>query len=315
MLDQGNELNRYIYTINYTENLKELCELEIKSLFGYIPQNKFFITNRFIHPSRSIFIKNCIVTSHVASSLEALYQAIQNDTLFNNDYKIRFIKFDGNNVHYKERLEAIRKIGFAIEGDFALQNPKNEFGVTKIDELWFFGQFIKHEPTYLERKQKPFNYSYALDHQIARSLINIAVGNDNKLKVVDPCCGIGTVLIEGRELGVNIKGFDINPQVVDKCNRNLKYFGYNNDVEIKDIVDLNEFYDVAIVDLPYGKFSTTTLEEQNLIIEHARRIARKAIFISMDDISACLTSYGFTTTDRCIIKKREQFSRSVFVCY
>ena len=41
--------------------------------------------------------------------------------------------------------------------------------------------------------------------------------------------------------------------------------------------DIKEVFDVAIVDMPYGLFSRTTLEAQRDIIRTTRRIARKAL--------------------------------------
>jgi tRNA (guanine10-N2)-dimethyltransferase len=306
--------NRYIYVLNYTDQLKNLCDLEMKSIFGFIPTGKFFFSATKISSSRSIFIKSRMDITHIGNSLEDLVQSIEGDSLFYNDYKISYIKSNDNTIDYQERLKALRLIGFAIEGNFALQNPKIEFAVTKVNDQWMFGQYIINDHTWINHKQKPYNYSYALDHQLARSLVNLAIGNNPHIKVVDPCCGIGTIIIEGRELGINIKGYDINPNVVEKCNKNLQHFGFEDDIVHKSIQDITEPYDVAIVDLPYGKFSTTTLEEQRLIINKAKEIAHKVIFVSMVNLDSLLTSHGFEIIEGCFIKKRDKFSRYITIC-
>ncbi|QVK18304.1 SAM-dependent methyltransferase [Mycoplasmatota bacterium] len=305
---------KYQYFLNYSDNLKDLCDIEMKSIFGFIPKNKYFTTSNYIDPSRSVFIKGCIVILYLENSLEALERAVKKDQLFYEDYKIRFIKTD-DKVKYEDSLKALRTIGFAIEGNFALHNPKIKLALTKINNQWIFGHYIKNDSTWIERKQKPFNYSYALDIVIAKTLINIAISNNFNLNLVDPCCGIGTVIIEGRYMGVNIKGFDLNPVVVNKCNENLKFFGFKDDVKKKNICDITDTYDVAIVDLPYGKFSKTSLSEQSLIIEKTKKIARKAIIISMDDMSELITSSGFTIIEKCFVQKRDKFSRYITICY
>lgn len=311
-IQQDNEI-QYQYYLNYTDNLKSLCNLEMKSMFGFIPKNKHFISTLFISPSRSIFIKGCLVMSYLEPSLEDLEKAVTNDQLYYEDYKISFIRSD-DDVDYQDRLKALRLLGFSIEGNFALQNPKVELAVTKINQKWIFGHYLKNDSSWMKRKQKPFNYSYALDHIIAKTLINIAIGNDLNLSVVDPCCGIGTVIIEGRNIGLDIVGIDLNPNVVKKCNKNLRFFGFEDNVECKNILDIIDDYDVAIVDLPYGKFSTTSLEEQTKIIKKTKEIARNAIFVSMENMDQLFMSCGFTIDDNCIVQKRDKFTRYITIC-
>lgn len=44
--------------------------------------------------------------------------------------------------------------------------------------------------------------------------------------------------------------------------KNLEFFGYKNVITSGDMHNIEEKYDVAIIDLPYGVFTSTTLEEQ-----------------------------------------------------
>lgn len=57
---------------------------------------------------------------------------------------------------------------------------------------------------------KPNTFSNSLDIRLARTLINIAGENDQTKTMIDPCCGMGTVVLEGLALGYSIKGFDIS---------------------------------------------------------------------------------------------------------
>ncbi len=312
--NDDNNINKYQYFLNYPDNLKNLCDLEMKSIFGIIPTNKYFTTTKYIDPSRSVFIKGCLPILCLENSIEDLERAVKEEQLFYEDYKISFIKAD-DDLEYKDRLKALRTIGFSIEGSFALHNPNIKLAITKVNNKWIFGHYIKNDCTWIKRKQKPFNYSYALDNVLAKTLVNLAIGNNFNLNLVDPCCGIGTVVIEGRYMGVNIKGFDMNLSVVNKCNKNLEFFGFEDDVENKNIHDITNSYDVAIVDLPYGKFSKTSLKEQTLIIKKTKQIARKAIFVSMDDMSELIISWGFTIIEKCFVQKRDKFSRYITICH
>ena len=44
---------------------------------------------------------------------------------------------------------------------------------------------------------------------MARALVNIATCDDKRLSIIDPCCGVGTVVIEALDLGFNIKGYEL----------------------------------------------------------------------------------------------------------
>ena len=67
---------------------------------------------------------------------------LQKDNLYVDQYKIHFIKLDP--VDYNIQLTTMRTLGFAIEGDFSLTNPKVEFAVTQVKGTWVFGYFEKN---------------------------------------------------------------------------------------------------------------------------------------------------------------------------
>ena len=67
---------------------------------------------------------------------------------------------------------------------------------------------------------------------------------------------------------------------------NIAYFGLTGDVRKSAIEDIDEIYDVAIIDLPYNLYTHASWEEQFTILKHARRIAKKVVIVtieSMDD--------------------------------
>ncbi|XMB67275.1 SAM-dependent methyltransferase [Mycoplasmatota bacterium zrk1] len=313
MINVVDSNKQYFYYINYKDNQKDLCELEMKAIFGFIPDNKLFVTTIVIDPSRSVFIKYRIEVNYQENSLESLESKVLSDQLYMDDYKIIYLKNDFD-ITYEERLNAMRKIGFAIEGKFSLANPKVELALTKINGSWILGYYKKNDNSWVNRKQKPHNYSFALDVWLAKALINIAVENNFTKKIVDPCCGIGTVLIEGYSIGANIKGYDINPTVVNQTKQNLKFFGFNANVECKNISDIDKYYDVAIIDLPYGKFIKSHSNNRNDVIKISRNISKRVIFISMTNINEIVRKYGFSVTNTCKLEKRSKFSRFITLC-
>jgi len=302
----------YLYLISHVLNHQELCEMEMRYIFNNSKSTKYHITTEDINVSRSTFIRGKVTILYRNTDFQDLKEEMLADNLKFDMYKIHFVKID--EVPYQDRLISMRALGFTIEGSFAMSNPLVEFVLTKIEGEWIFGLYQPNPNNWIKRKQKPFNYSNALEVKVAKAIINIAINNNFGLKLIDPCCGIGTVLIEGREMGIDIKGYEINPLVKLHCNSNLEYFGFTGDVPKIDMHFSDEHFDVAILDLPYGQFSLTTKEKQISLIKKTTEIADKSLIISMEDISEIVSDLGLKVIDSCIIKKTNNFQRYISIC-
>lgn len=307
--------SKIFYIINYnSERDKELCHLEMKYIFGYIPEKRYIISTVNINPSRSAFIKEKINIWIEADDLDELIEKIKNlKTIYYDSFKVLYLKSNDSDVSYDERLKAVRKIGMNINGSFEIHNPKTIFGLSKVKDKWIFGLYEKNDFKWHEHDNKPYSYSNALTLKVAKTLVNIAVGNDLKKKIVDPCCGVGTVVIEALSQGINIKGYEINKQIAANAKANLKYFGLENVIETKDMHDIKEHFDVAVLDLPYGLFTEASVKEQQDLISSAKRISNKLILVSIDDKKSYLESIGYKVKDKAVITKNN-FKRYITIC-
>lgn len=304
-------MDKYLYIINYSSEEEELCKLEMKSIFVDNLENKRIISKIKIDPSRSPYIKERISFIYETTSLEQLKAKLKNLSIEN--FKISFIKTLDNKIEYKNRLKIIRDLGMCINGEAEIYNPEVEFGVFNIDDKWVFGKCTKHNSEWKIHDKKPCTYSNGLNFKLARSLINIAVGNKNDISIIDPCCGIGTVLLEGLSLGYNIKGYEINPLIGERAKINLRFFDYKDVVEIMDMHTSNSSFDVSIVDIPYGLFSPITKKEQVDIIETSRRLSKRMVIISYEEMDKIIEESGFVIRDKCSVNKGK-FKRYITVC-
>ncbi len=304
--------NKYLYLISQRLEYIELCAMEMRHIFGKTSNSNYHLTNDLIDISRSPFIKGKVTILYIEDSIETIEQKMIKDDLFYDNYKIHFEKFDI--VPYKTRLESMRTLGFTITGNFSFIDPDVEFVITKIEGYWIFGKLDKNPNTWVQRRQKPYSYSHSLNVKVAKAVLNIAIGNNFDLKVIDPCCGIGTVVTEGRAAGIDITGYEINPLVKQHCNINLKHFGFEPDVSKTDMLETTKHFDVSILDLPYGHTSEISQEEQIALMRKTKEISDKSVIITMDDMSELMTSIGFKIIDQCKIKKSNSFTRYVTVC-
>lgn len=304
---------RYLYITNYSSDEESLCEMEIKCLFDKPLDDKHLFSNVYIDPSRSPFIKKCISIMYIGETIDLIIEQINNDKLTSEKYKVVYINAPHENVGFHEGRRIEFKLGFSILGEAEMKKPENIFGITKIENSWIFGKCESNTSEWLQRNQKPFSYSNALKVNVCRALVNIAVGNNLKCSVIDPCCGIGTVLIEAISMHINIKGYEINPLIGKNAKTNLRYFGYEDVITIGDMNNIQDKYDVAIVDLPYGIFTQITTEEQLSIMISTRKIAAKMVIITFEDMAKQITSVGFHIDDRCTVSKGT-FKRHIYIC-
>jgi tRNA G10 N-methylase Trm11 len=114
-------------------------------------------------------------------------------------------------------------------------------------------------------------------------------------------------------MGINISGYEINSYIGKNAKTNLRYFGYEDVITIGDMNDIQNKFNVAIVDLPYGIFTQITPEEQLSIMESTRRIAERMVIITFEDMEQQITSVNFHIDDRCTVSKGT-FKRHIYLC-
>lgn len=309
---QQNE-NNYLYTTNFSKDEESLCKMEMKCLFDKSLNEKHLFSNIYVAPSRSPFIKKCISIMYIGDTMSDIINQIVMDKLTSINYKVIYINSTDENIGFHQCRSIEFEIGSNILGEAEMKNPEVIFGITRVDKQWIFGECESNSGDWLLHNKKPFSYSNALKVKVCRALVNIAVGNNLDYRVIDPCCGIGTVLIEAISMQINIRGYEINPYIGYNAKANLKYFGYEDVITIGDMNHIQNKYDVAIVDLPYGIFTQITPEEQLAIMESSRRIAEKMVIITFEDMEEQITSTGFHIDDRCTVSKGT-FKRHIFLC-
>ncbi|MGI2329113.1 TRM11 family SAM-dependent methyltransferase [Planococcus sp. YIM B11945] len=307
----------FLYTYAYHNDEKELCHMEMRAFFGKDTEEKILKSSYGIDPSRSPFIKERLEVLFEAADLAGILQQAAEVNMETATFKVIFPKINDlaltDKVEYVEKRDIERQIGAAITGRADVHNPDVTFGLIPFGGRWYFGNYEQSEAVWFKHQQKPREYSTALSTRVARAVANIAVPNPDGIKAIDPCCGIGTVLVEALSMGIDIVGRDINPLVVDGSRENIAHFGLTGQVELGPIADITEPYDVAIIDMPYNLYTHATPDEQQDILKHARPITEKLLVVTIETIDDMIERAGFAITDRCIAKKG-LFLREILVC-
>ncbi|WP_167357017.1 TRM11 family SAM-dependent methyltransferase [Paenibacillus pectinilyticus] len=351
---------KHIYVFACHENEQALCELELRTLLGGEMGARYVVSARKVEPSRSPFLKLRMDVLYEAGSLPELASQLETLTVRGATFKVVFAETD-TAVSYDRQRNVERELGLGLRGKAEMRRPEQWFAVTELGGRWLFGDCSYGEAVWLQHQHKPQNYSTALSTRVARAVVNIAVPEVAGTRVIDPCCGIGTVLMEAMSMGIDIVGYDLNPLAVRGARVNLDHFGMPNVVEVADMRTLvphakppmaageaapqartaapageatpqaqaltsageapqaqppgspQPIYDALILDMPYNLCSQLPDDEKLEMLQTARRLARRAVIVTTEQIDPFLLEAGFRIEARCTVNKGN-FSRQIIVC-
>jgi precorrin-6B methylase 2 len=316
--------NRIARLYNYAchEDEAELCGLELRVLFGEKPeagvvaqyrQNDNDSDRPAISVSRSPFLKRRMDAAFRSATLEGLAGPLGGWDLQGQTFKVYYTVGDERHS-YEEKRAIERQAGGYLLGKADMHAPMLKFGVAKYRGEWLFGPCEDNDGTWLSHQSKPQNYSTALPVRAARALVNIAIGPSPRGRTfIDPCCGMGTVLIEALSMGIRAEGIEINPLAARGARVNLEHFGYSGNSVVKgDMTEVCKQYDAAVLDMPYNLCSVLPSEEQYAMLMSLRRMAARAVVVTTEDIQLRLTETGFRILD-CAKLSKGPFKRFVSV--
>ncbi|MGG6313896.1 RNA methyltransferase [Paenibacillus macerans] len=310
---------RYVYPYACHENERELCLMELRALFGEdgeAARDRPYVDSRIrLAPNRSPFVSLRLDVLFEAATLEEICAGAAKIRLEGRTFKALYLK-SGLKRTYEQQREMEREVGRHIRGKADMRRAEVTFGLLAREDGWLFGICRPSEPVWQAHKQKPNNYSTGLTTSVARALANIAVPDPAGRRVIDPCCGMGNVLIEALSMGIDIVGRDINPLAVRGARSNLRHFGYDDSalVAIGDLNDLDGVYDAAIVDMPYNLCSVLSPQERRRMLSSVRRIAGRAVIVSSEPLGRDIASAGWAIVDACTVSKGS-FVRNIWLTH
>ncbi|MDF2963968.1 MAG: methyltransferase, partial [Paenibacillus sp.] len=175
MADSGTSLNltsvqtavpAFLYTFVCHEDERELCRLELRTLFGTEPRAGYLQTERSVDPSRSPFIKQQLAVMYRAGTLQELAHQVEALELGAETFKITYVEAEGT-AAYEERRAIERQLGACIRGKAEMHKPQRLFGVARAGGRWLFGECRNSEAVWLRHNAKPQHYSTALSTRVA----------------------------------------------------------------------------------------------------------------------------------------------------
>ncbi|MEK3882327.1 RNA methyltransferase [Paenibacillus sp. PL2-23] len=311
---------KVIYTyVRHTEEA-ELCELELRSMLGPRAQLGGGIAFLEGEPTllpdvnRSPFFKRRVDVWAEADTLPELLDKLPDISLFGRSFKVLYTHGE-DKLPYEEQRELERLAGSRLQGLADMRSPQQAFGLLSYRGRWLFGACAESDKPWLKHQSKPQNYSTALPTRAARAIVNIAAGEAlpaSSFSLIDPCCGMGTVLIEALSMGFTIRGVEMNPLAARGARVNLAAFGYPDVVRLGDMREEKGLYEGAVLDLPYNLCSVLLEKDAMLMLEALRRMARRAVVVSTEPMLEQLAGAAFTVQDEARLSKGS-FTRYITV--
>ncbi len=213
-----------------------------------------------------------------------------------------------------------RAIGWWLEGEVRLTNPKTTVGVVRGKKIYVFAPVILPEDfSTRDAKNRPYFHPASLNARDARALVNLSAVLPEET-LLDPFCGAGGILIEAGLVGAKPVGVEIKEDVARGCRENLKAFGVNGKVIVGDATKVSlPPADAVATDLPYGRSTVITKEIRSLYLEAFENVAHSlrgkyAVFVADRDVSGLLSSAGFNVEKVINWYVHKSLTRRVHIC-
>ena len=308
--------NKYIYSFRYDTTESMLCKLESRYIFNKEEEHKQLFSNVKIEPSRSAFIKKRLDVISFSTNYAILIDQIIKENIRTDGFKVEYLVLDGDSTRNAERLAKLKDVGYCIDSYPDYHNPTVTYGICTYEDIWYFGVLIKNDFAWQNHKQKPYSYSNSIKQNIAKALVNIAIESKQEVKLLDACCGVGTIMLEACFAGYEIEGCDISWKTCKNARANLSHFNYVGEVHCSDIKNITKLYDAAIIDLPYNLYSQATDDDILHIIKSTSEITNRIVIVSTAEIKNAISRAGLRVVNYCDVSKRGKanFTRRIWVC-
>ena len=302
----------YLYLTTRSELEKDLTEAECIAITGVAPDERgIALTETEADVSRAAYVKTCMKVIMSVSDLPELYDQLEKAGLSSEDFRVDVVKFP-RRLSLDSR-QAMHQVGAQIGGNANLSDPKTTFlVVATTDKIWLGEVLSKSDGAWGEHSQKAILYSSSLPTRLARAMVNLAASPGDR--IIDPCCGSGTILIEAVSMGIKALGCDINPKLVATSVANLKHFNLNSPTLIADARNIAGNFDAVVTDLPYGRNCPTDGKLCREILENIRNLAPRAAIVTGEDMSQSLAQMGYNV-ERVITVPKTSLIRHIHVLH
>ncbi len=294
---------RYFYHVVSPPGHDELARLEFEALTGdRAPQHPPWDEreNPSDHPrllwaragvdvGRSAYVAECCRLLARGATLEEMLAASEKLGLRMERFHVQARKRFGTKVSSSRQIEVA--VADTIWGSPDLSRPAIELIAQAHEGEWLLGELVSRTSNgWLGHEQRPHQYSSALPPRIARAMVNLVAAPGDR--IIDPCCGSGTALVEAGFMGIEPFGWEINRSVAEQAAANVCHHGQAAWIVVGDGRTAKGRWDGAVLDLPYGISAERVDEVLRGLVEHALKIAKLVAVVTVDELDDLFAEQG-----------------------
>ena len=248
----------------------------------------------------SAYLRHGLALEASGESLEALLADIRAADLRWEGFRITLLRPPPRqDVHGPT---AILSVANAITGRPNLSKPRVQLAVAATERGWYLGRVVTEgDNRWREGMHRPHHFSSALPQRMARALANLVAGPGQTL--IDPCCGIGTVVMEAAAAGIIAFGADQNGAMLKLVAENLAYLGLPCRLFRADARQLVGHFDGAVLDLPYGRNTIGNRALWRDLLAPLAQVADRVAVVAPQDLGDLISELGLRSVRHVVVPK------------
>ncbi len=299
----------FFYLLLGPEEEMELAAAELEALAGCPVQGRVAVAPARVDVTEAAYTRLCARQLAVGANLAELCAAATDAQLAYDDFRIQVYRPAPKVA--ASGTEIVSSIADCIRGHPNLDHPRTELAVVLTAGCWRLGRVISHSNQRWRRQaHRPHHYSHALPAQMARALVNMVVAPGDVL--LDPCCGVGTVVAEALDMGIWAVGVEINPKLAARAAENLQALNLPPNIVVGDARTIAGNFTTAVIDFPYGRSSQVTPDLYAEILLNLRPQVSRMAAVMAQPAQDLLLSLGFNLLRQAQVT-RGKLTRHIYV--
>lgn len=296
--------------VSTTEYEADLARAELWALSGVDAPGRVVTVRSPVDVARAAYVTACAEELASGPSPAALSRALEGR-------RLRFERFRITPMTLPPRpkvtlREAVIEAARNVDGTVDVHAPLTELLLVGSEGDWRLGRVTSQATKgYVEHDSKPWGFSSALPTRVARAMVNLAASPGDA--IIDPCCGVGTILLEAWAVGMRAVGGDVNRKLVGMTRANLQHFGRPGWACVADAERPWARADAVVTDFPYGRQSARDPELYGRLLAALPAFAPKLVVVTAEGIERLLEQGGYDVLRTADVLKPHGFRRRVHV--
>ncbi|MDE0300052.1 MAG: methyltransferase domain-containing protein [Candidatus Poribacteria bacterium] len=301
---------RYFYLTNIPDLDAEIINAECLALTGSAPDSHgLAVSLACTDVRRGAYVRSCAELLFEGGSISDICAKIRAADLYADDFRVSVVKLPRNLE--VNSLRIAHELGAEIGGRPDLDRPRVKFLTVIKGEKILFGKLLSEsDGRWVAHNSRPHVTSSSLPTRLARAIVNLTASLGDR--ILDPCCGTGTIILEAAQMGMIAVGYDINVRMVGATRKNLDHYGLSAEVCLGDARQISGRFDAVITDFPYGIGLAKDPTVDREILRRIRQLAPRAAFVHTRDLSSELVDIGYFI-ERVVPVRKHTMVRKIFI--